>query len=127
MLVALFVFMAAVMAGIVLMNLTNIYVLQKKRELTIMRVNGFTVKEVVGYLLRETLLTTALGILLGLAVGSGIAYRICRTMDQPFLQFVRDPSVPAWITGAVLTVLFTAVVNYVALRPVKDLKLTDLA
>ena len=127
MLVALFVFMAAVMAGIVLMNLTNIYVLQKKRELTIMRVNGFTVKEVVDYMLRETLLTTALGILLGLAVGSGIAYTICRTMDQPFLQLVRDPSIPAWITGAVLTVLFTAVVNYVALRPVKNLKLTDVA
>ncbi len=64
---------------------------------------------------------------LGLAVGSGIAYTICRTMDQPFLQLVRDPSIPAWITGAVLTVLFTAVVNYVALRPVKNLKLTDVA
>ena len=63
----------------------------------------------------------------GLAVGSGIAYTICRTMDQPFLQLVRDPSIPAWITGAVLTVLFTAVVNYVALRPVKNLKLTDVA
>ncbi len=72
-------------------------------------------------------LRTALGILLGLAVGSGIACTICRTMDQPFLQLVRAPSIPAWIAGAVLTVLFTAVVNYVALRPVKNLKLTDLA
>ena len=126
-LVALFVFMAAVMAGVVLMNLTNIYVLQKKRELTIMRVNGFTVKEVVNYMLRETLLTTALGILLGLAVGSGIAYRICRTLDQPFLQLVRDPSIPAWLVGAALTLVFTALVNVAALRPVKNLKLTDVS
>ncbi len=126
MLVALFVFMAAVMAGVVLMNLTNIYVLQKKRELTIMRVNGFTVKEVVGYMLRETALTTALGILLGLAVGSGIAYRICRTLDQAFLQLVRSPSIPAWLAGAALTLFFTALVNIVALRPVKNLKLTDV-
>ena len=126
-LVALFVFMAAVMAGVVLMNLTNIYVLQKKRELTIMRVNGFTVKEVVNYMLRETLLTTALGILLGLAVGSGIGYRICRTLDQPFLQLVRDPSIPAWLVGAALTLVFIALVNVAALRPVKNLKLTDVS
>ena len=126
MLVALFVFMAAVMAGVVLMNLTNIYVLQKKRELTIMRVNGFTVKEVVGYMLRETILTTALGVLLGMAVGSGIAYRICRTLDQPFLQLLRTPSVPAWLVGAALTLFFTALVNIIALRPVKHLKLTDV-
>ncbi|MBR5343267.1 MAG: FtsX-like permease family protein [Oscillospiraceae bacterium] len=125
-LVMLFIFMAAVMAGVVLMNLTNIYVLQKKRELTIMRVNGFTVKEVVGYMLRETVITTALGIIIGMFVGSGIGRRICLSMEQPFLQVVKEPSAMAWITGAALTVLFTVLVNIIALRPVKNLKLTDV-
>jgi ABC-type lipoprotein release transport system permease subunit len=124
-LVALFIFMAAVMAGVVQMNLTNIYVLQKRRELTIMRINGFTVKEVVGYMLRETALTTAAGILLGFVLGAKIAEKICRTMELPFLQFVRGVSVPALITGAALTLLFTVLVNIIALRPVRDLKLTD--
>lgn len=125
-LVALFIFMAAVMAGVVLMNLTSIYVLQKKRELTIMRINGFTVKEVVGYMLRETVLTTTLGILIGMAAGSAIAYKIIRTLEQVFLQFDRGLSVPAWMIGAAMTVLFTVLVNMVALRPVKRLKLTDV-
>ena len=126
-LVALFIFMAAVMAGVVLMNLTAIYVLQKKRELTIMRVNGFTVREVVGYMLRETVLTTILGILLGSALGSWIAYRILRTLEQPFLQFPRGVSVPAWIVAAIITLFFAALVNYFALRPVRNLKLSDVA
>ena len=126
-LVVLFIFMAAVMAGVVQLNLTNIYVLQKKRELTIMRINGFTFREVVGYMLRETVLTTALGILLGVLIGSGIAYQICRALEQPFLQFVRSISLPAWASGAALTVLFTVLVNFIALRPVKKLKLTDVA
>ena len=125
-LVLLFIFMGAVMAGVVLMNLTNMYVLQKKRELTIMRVNGFTTKETLSYLLRETYVTTALGILLGLGIGSWISYIILRSLEQPFAQFVRSVSVPAWIVGAALTALFTALVNLVALRPVKNLKLTDV-
>ncbi|MCR5664093.1 MAG: FtsX-like permease family protein [Oscillospiraceae bacterium] len=125
-LVAIFIFMAAVMAGVVLMNLTSIYVLQKKRELTIMRVNGFTVREVVAYMLRETALTTTMGILLGIAVGSAISYRICRLLEQPFLQCAREPSAVAWIAGAGLTLFFTALVNLIALRPVRNLKLTDV-
>ena len=126
-LVLLFIFMGAVMAGVVLMNLTNMYVLQKKRELTIMRVNGFTTRETVNYLLRETYITTSLGILLGLGIGSGIGYFILRTLEQPFAQFVRSLSMPAWIVGTGLTALFTVIVNLIALRPVKNLKLTDVA
>ena len=126
-LVALFIFMAAVMAGVVLMNLTNMYVLQKKRELTIMRINGFSVGEVIGYMIRETVLTTSLGILLGLAVGSGIAYKIIRSMEQAFFQFDRRISFFAWLMGAAITIVFTVIINVLALRRVKNLKLTDVA
>ncbi len=123
----LFIFMAGVMAGIVLMNLTNMYIMQKKRELTIMRVNGFTVREVIGYVSRETVLTTALGIIFGVGVGSLVSYVIVRSLEQEFLRFVRAVDPFAWLMGAVLTMVFTLAVNIVALRKVKSLKLTDIA
>lgn len=125
--VLLFIFMAAVMAGVVQMNLTNIYINQKKRELTIMRINGFTVREVIGYVLRETAATTLIGILLGAALGSGLAYSIVRSLEQTFYQLDRSVSFAAWGFGAALTVLFTVVVNAIVLRKVKKLKLTDMA
>ena len=125
--VILFILVAAIMAAVVQMNLTNMYVLQKKRELTIMRVNGFSVKEAVVYMLRETVVTTLLGIILGIALGSVAASRIVRDLEQPFFQFVRGVCVPAWIVGAVLTLVFTVIVNAVALRKIKYLKLTDVA
>ncbi len=125
--VALFIVMAAIMAGVVLLNLTNIYILQKKRELTVMRINGFTVGEVIRYVTRETVATTAAGVLLGIAAGSWIAYRIIRSMEQPFIQFERGVSVTAWLLGAAITVLFAVFVNAVALRSVKRLKLTDMS
>ncbi len=125
--VVLFIVMAAIMAGVVLTNLTNIYIMQKKRELTIMRINGFTVKEVIGYCTRETVLTTIAGVVLGLALGSGIAYRIVRSMEQSFLRFDRGISLFAWLIGAALTIVFTVIINAVVLRKVKKLKLNDVA
>ena len=124
--VALFILMAAVMAGVVLLNLTNIYILQKKRELTVMRVNGFTTREVISYVTRETVITTILGIVLGLAAGSVIGYRIVRALEQSFFRLERGVCFPGWLYAAAMTVFFTVVVNVIALRKVKDLKLTDV-
>lgn len=125
--VLLFIFMAAIMAGVVLMNLTNIYIMQKKRELTVMRINGFTVKEVIGYVLRETVVTTVLGVILGIGVGTLIGYRIVLSLEQSFIQFDRSVSFLSWLIGAVMTILFTVIVNVIALRKVRNLKLTDVA
>ena len=125
--VALFIFMAAVMAGVVLLNLTNIYILQKKRELTVMRINGFTTKEVIAYVTRETVITTILGIILGLIFGSAFGYRIVRALEQSFYRLERSICFSGWLYAAIMTVFFTVIVNIIALRKVKDLKLTDVA
>ena len=125
-LVWFFIFMAIAMAGVVLLNLTNMYLLQKKNELTVMRINGFSVKETIHYVIRETVITTFLGIVLGIAAGSGIAYRIVRVIEQPFFQLYRRVSFLSWGVGIVMTVGLTVLVNLVALRPVRNLKLTDI-
>ena len=124
--VALFIAMAAVMAGVVLLNLTNSHLLEKKRELTVMRVNGFTVQETIGYVLRESAVTTALGVVLGVAAGAGMAYRIVRSLEQSYMQFDRGVCLTAWGLGALITLAFAVAVNVIALRKVKDLKLTDV-
>ena len=123
--VALFIFMAAVMAGVVLTNLTNTYILQKKMELTIMRINGFTVREVIGYVSRETVITTIVGILLGIAAGAGMAYQITRAMESVFIQYDRSVNPLAWALGAAITGIFALLINVFVLRKVRDLKLTD--
>ena len=124
--VILFIFIAAVMAGVVQLNLTNIYILQKKPEMTVMRINGFSTAQVVIYVLREVVVTTILGIILGIFIGNGVSYKVLRSIEQPFVQFSREPVVSAWLIGAAMTLLFTVIVNIIALRRVKRLKLTDL-
>jgi len=124
--IILFILMAGIMAGVVLLNLTNIYVMQKMREITVMRINGFTTGETIGYILRETVITTIAGIILGISMGSGIAYGIVRAMEQAFFRFDRSISYIGWILGIVITLFFTVIVNLIALRKVRNIKLTDM-
>ncbi|MBO4693361.1 MAG: hypothetical protein J5659_03085 [Clostridia bacterium] len=48
-------------------------------------------------------------------------------MEQSFFRFDRSVNVVTWLLAAMITVLFTALVNVIALRKVKSLKLTDMS
>ena len=120
------IIMAAMMALFVLLNLANMYLLQKKRELTIMRINGFTIKEVKRYVATETYITTAVGILLGFALGGGMAYKIIRSLEQPHIQLIRSISIPGWALAAVITAAMSILLNQFAMRNIKNLSLTDM-
>ena len=75
---------------------------------------------------RETLVTTALGILLGIATGAVVSYQITRSIETAFVQYNRDVSVPAWGYGMAITALFAFIINAIVLRKVRHLKLTDM-
>ena len=116
---------AGLMAYFILLNITKMYVNQKTRELTIMRINGFTVKEVKRYLNTETIITSTIGILLGIGIGALMGYIVIRFIEMPHAQFVRDPYLLGWLISAAITAVFTVVITAFGTRKVKDLKLTD--
>ncbi len=68
-----------------------------------------------------------MGVLLGVGLGAGLGYAILRALEPPLIQFDRTVSPLAWLAGALITVLFSIIVNRIALRRVKHLKLTDVA
>ena len=111
----------------ILTNLANIYLARKKTELSVMRVNGFSIKQTKAYLVRESIITTAAGIVLGLAVGAIITPILIKTMQQPDLEFVKSFRPFAWISAAGIEAAFAILINYVVFRKVKDLNLRDIA
>ena len=116
---------AGLMAYFILLNITKMYVNQKTRELTIMRINGFTVREVKNYVGREMIMTTLIGIIIGLLAGSYIAYRIILLLEM-INCFDRCVYFLGWLFAAAITGLFSAFISAQALRKVKHLKLTDI-
>ena len=117
--------MAFVMAYFILLNLVNMLVNQKKKELTVMRINGFSVREVKAYIGREMILTTFLGILLGIAAGAAVAFRIILLLEN-INCFDRRLYYPGWGIAACVTALLSLMISLFALRKVKKLSLTDV-
>ena len=121
----MFTVIAGMMAYFILLNIVNMYVNQKKYELIIMRINGFTVREVLTYVSLELIVSTAAGIVLGWAGGSLLAYRVIRLLESAQLQFDRSVQWSAWLWAALITILFSAAISFLALRKIPRLKLTD--
>ena len=118
---------AIIMSFMILTNLANIFLNRKKTELTIMRINGFSIKQTRGYLAKETVVTTAVGVIFGVLMGSVISPLIIRMTEQSDLQFVRTFHPAAWIIAVVLEVIFSVIINSLVFRKVKDLNLRDVA
>lgn len=124
--IVVMIVMAGIMAAVVLLNLVRMQINQKKRELTIMRINGFTMKETVNYILRENILTTFAGIAVGLVVGCIAARFNLSALERIDMQMIRQISIPSCVFSVLITLFFAAVVNFIALRSVKKLKLNKV-
>ena len=115
------------MSFMILTNLANIFLNRKKTELTVMRINGFSIKQTRGYLAKETVVTTAIGVVLGVLLGAVGAPVIIKMVEQPDLQFIRTFHIFAWIAAVVLVVIFSVIINTLVFRKVKNLNLRDVA
>ena len=118
--------MAAIMAAVVILNLIRIQLNQKKRELTIMRVNGFSTHETVLYILRENIITTGAGILIGLLLGILASNFTLSVIDRVELRMYRSFMFEPLLYSVLVTLLFAAIVNFFALRKIRTLKLSDV-
>lgn len=124
--IIMMIFMAAIMAAVVLLNLVRIQITQKRREMTIMRINGFSVKETVAYILRENIITTSCGLILGIVIGYPVSRFILRNIDAVDIRMIREIMIQPGVYALLITLFFAAAVNFIALRKIKDLSLKDI-
>lgn len=117
---------AIMISFMILTNLSNIYLNRKKTELSVMRINGFSIRQTRGYLARETIFTTAAGIALGVIVGAIITPPLIAKIQQPDLEFIKSFQVQAWALAVGLETLFSIVINAIVFRKIKDLNFRDI-
>ena len=123
--VALMIVCAALMAYFIQVNLAESYMIHKKKELVVMRINGFSVRECVHYAALEMIVTSVLGIVIGIPVGAGFGYIIIRSCEAEYMQLVRSVDWRSVLFSILITALFSLLINAAALRRIRTLKLSD--
>ncbi len=102
---------AGMLAFVVLYNLNNINITERKRELATLKVLGFYNSEVCAYVYRENIVLTVLGSLFGMLLGKILHQFVIVTVEIDNVMFRRNIDVSSFLYGFLLTVAFSCLVN----------------
>ncbi len=116
---------AAALAFVVLYNLTNINITERTRELATLKVLGFYDKETTAYVYRENVFLTLFGIALGLVLGRLLHAWMVLTVEVDLVMFGRTAPPYAYVLAAVLTVVFSVMVNIAAHFKLKKVDMVE--
>lgn len=120
-----FVF-AAIMAVLVMLNQNVMYINRKAKELSVMRINGFTLKETENFVSRDNFVLTSMGIFLGCIIGVILGYVVTRVLEVAVTHYIRTPSIKACLIAAAIGGIFAYIMNKIALQRIKRLSLTEV-
>ena len=123
--VVVLVIAAALLAFVVLYNLTNINITERVREIATLKVLGFTPHEVNAYIYRETMLLSLIGALVGLVLGIAMEGYVVVTAEVDQVMFGREIHAASFAIAFVLTMLFSVIVTVAMKRKLKKIDMVE--
>jgi putative ABC transport system permease protein len=116
---------AGALAFVVLYNLNNININERRRELATLKVLGFYNKETAAYVYRENIVLTLIGSLFGAIFGIFLHRYVITTVEIDLVMFGRNIDPSSFIYSVLLTILFSAFVNFVMYFKLKKIDMVE--
>ena len=116
---------AGALAFVVLYNLANINIAERKRELATIKVLGFYDSQVSAYVYRENIVCTLCGIVVGLALGVALTQYILEMVEVDVVRFNRATDIWSFVFSGLLTALFAVLVNFIMHYKLKKIDMVE--
>ena len=123
--VVVLILAAGLLCAVVLYNLTNVNICERRRELATIRVLGFHKPEVERYIFRETNLLSLIGSLVGLLVGIWLHSFVVRTVEVDMVMFGRNIYPLSFVFAFAISMVFTLLVNCVMRRQIRRVDMVE--
>ena len=123
--VVVLVFSAAMLAFVVLYNLSNVNISERLREIATIKVLGFTEKEVNQYVNREALLLAFIGGVLGLGAGIWLHSTIMALAELDDIRFGRTILPQSFVISLALTMAFAAAINWIMKFKLRKIQMVE--
>jgi len=102
---------AGILAFVVIFNLTNININERRRELATIKLLGFYNPELAAYIYRENILLTLLGSVAGIGLGILMTNLVINTAETNIMMFYRGINPIYYLYAILLTMAFSVIVN----------------
>ncbi len=122
----LYLVLSVIMAFLVLLNILIMFIEEKKRELIIMRINGYTFKNVKKYIYGDTILLSFIGIILGVFLGCFVGILTLKSIATDTSIFVYEINFLSCLLGVILSVVLFIIVSVIATKRIKKFNLSDI-
>ena len=123
--IVVLVISAGMLAFVVLYNLNNINITERKRELATLKVLGFYPMEVAEYVYRENIILTFLGGIAGILLGKLLHRFIIVTVEIESTMFGRNIDISSFVYGFMITFGFSVLVNAVMYFKLKRIDMVE--
>jgi putative ABC transport system permease protein len=121
-----FAFFALILGYAIIYNASVISFAERRRELASLRVIGFTTEEIASLLLKENLLQTLLGIILGLPFGRLLAELFANSASTDVFTFQAVIYPLTYVMAALGGILFVAMAYRLAVKSVKTIDIVEV-
>ena len=116
---------AGLLAFVVLYNLNNINISERRMELATIKVLGFYDGEVGAYIYRENILLTILGTIAGIILGILLHKYVIFTTEVDLIMFGRQIYLPSYVYSILLTIAFSILVNFFMYFQLKKIDMVE--
>ena len=123
--VLILIILSGLLSFVILYNLSYINVSERKREIATLKVLGFTDKEVDNYIVKETIILTIIGIILGLVFGIFLTRIIVNTIEISQVRFLRDIKLLSYLVTSGFILGFTFIVNFITHFALKKIDMIE--
>ena len=123
--VYILIVLAALLSFVVLYNLSNINIHERKREIATLKLLGFYNHEVDSYITKENIILTIVGIAFGLLGGYFLTAFVLKTVEIEMASFVLDINLSSYFISASLAFIFTIIVNIITHFSLKKIDMIE--
>lgn len=123
--VIILILLAAMLAFVVLYNLSNINIHERQREIATLKVLGFYNNEVDSYITKENIILTIIGTALGLFFGYFLTNAVITTVEMENARFIKHISLNSYFYASIISISFTIIVNIVTHFNLKKINMIE--
>lgn len=123
--IAVVIITAGSLAFVVLINLTQVNLSERMREIATLKVLGFRNREVNSYLFKEIILLTIIGGLLGLPLGKVEEAYVMDIINMEMVMFPHSIKLASYVISFAITFVFTIIVLQLTKKPLRDIQMVE--